>query len=367
MKTAQPANYRSRQRLLGVARWLWQWRARLSRRGFVCRSLAGEAPDGLFVNADMTVSCNCQDIDGRGQLGPLRTTSLEAILAGPRATAFRRTLAAGRLPLVRCAACWHLQLAPLDEARRRADQFQLPKGLSIENTVRCNLRCLSCCREKILETRGGGQSLSLADVEIVAGTLQRLGATYCGYYNLGEPFFSSAILDELRLLRRSNPAMKILLSTNGLLIDSDAKREAALLVDDLLFSIDGVSTPMVRRYQRGGDFDRAYANMKRVVDYRDVRGLRRPQIVWKYVVFRWNDRPADVARAVELAREAGVDCLQFVFARNPWYAMSWRFFTSKAFRTRGQRSGWRCRDVWLRRPPKDGPCAVATHDRTKAA
>lgn len=347
MKTRQPANYRTRQRLLATARRLLELRARWRRRGFVCRSLAGLAPDGLFINSDMTVSCNCQDIDGRGQLGLLRTTPLVEILRGPKAKGFRRQLAAGRLPLARCAACWHLQSVPRDEARRRADQFQGPKGLSVENTVRCNLRCVSCCRETILQTRGRGQSLSLADVEIISETLHQLGAEYCGYYNLGEPFYSPAILDELRLLRHRNPSMTVLSSTNGLLLDNDPKREAALLLDELLFSIDGVSTPMVQRYQRGGDFDRSYENMRRLVEYRDARGLRRPAIVWKYVVFRWNDRPEDIARALQLAREARVDRLQLIFARNPWYAMSWRFFLSKAFRV-WKRTNWRCRDILLR-------------------
>ncbi|MEN6405956.1 MAG: radical SAM protein [Thermoguttaceae bacterium] len=347
MKTSQPANYRSRQRLLAAARWLLELRARWRRRGFVCRSLAGQASDGLFVNSDMTVSCNCQDIDGHGQLGRLRTTPLVEILNGPKAAAFRRQLAAGRLPLARCAACWHLRSIPRDEARRCVDQFQPPKGLSVENTVCCNLRCVSCCRETILKTRGEGRSLSLADVEIVSDTLHQLGAEYCGYYNLGEPFFSSAILDELRLLRLRNPSMHLLSSTNGLLLDTDPKREAALLLDELLFSIDGVSTPMVNRYQRGGDFDRSYENMRRLVEYRDAQGLRRPTIVWKYVVFRWNDHAEDVALALQLARAAHVDRLQLVFARNPWHAMSWRFFTSKAFRT-WKCTNWRCRDIELR-------------------
>jgi len=341
-------NYRYRRLVLGTLRRLLEWRARLTHRRFSCRALAGTVRDGIFVNSDMTVSCNCQDVDGSGRLGSLRRQRFEEVFAGPVAAGFRRALASGRLPTSRCPACFHLEIVPAGKALAQLHDFSLPQGLSVENTVHCNLRCLSCCRQKILDTRRDGQSLSLADVKTVAETLRRLGARYCGYYNLGEPFFSPDIGRELAILRRLNPEMEILTSTNGLLLDTDQKRQAALLLDDVLFSIDGVSTEMVRRYQRGGDFDRAYRNLAALVRYRDARGLARPRIQWKYVVFRWNDNPSHARRAIELARSAGADGIQFVFARTPAHGISWRFLLSPFYRSLGVRDGWRSRCVWLR-------------------
>lgn len=342
--------YRVRQMVLGVLGRLAEWHARWTNRRFYCRALAGEVRDGIFVNSDMTVSCNCQDVDGSGRLGSLRTRPFEEIFAGPVAAAFRRRLAAGELPTTRCPACFHLRLVPGAEARDQIGTFSLPQGLSVENTVRCNLRCLSCCRGKILQTRGTGHSLSPEDMEIVGQTLRRLGARYCGFYNLGEPFFCPTIGRQLEILRNLNPEMEILTSTNGLLLDSDEKRRAAMLVDDILFSIDGISTAMVRRYQRGGDFDRAYRNLAGLVRYRDARGLKRPRIQWKYVLFRWNDKPRYARRAIELARDAGADAIQFVFARTPVYGISWRFVALPFYRSLGVGDGWRTRCVPLRRP-----------------
>lgn len=353
---AMNLHYLSRRVVLGVLRRMREIRARLTGRRFYCLSLAGEVRDGIFINSDMTVSCNCQDVDGSGRLGDLRTTPFEELFAGPAAKRLRRELAAGRLPLDRCAACFHLRLASRHEAQQQIDHYRLPRGLSVENTVRCNLKCLSCCRPQILATRGRGTAMALSDVEIVGQTLARLDAQYCGFYNLGEPFFSRTVRQELEILRRYRPEMHILLSTNGLLLDNDEKREAALLVDHILFSIDGVDTPMVRRYQRGGDFDRAYANLGRLVEFRNRRGWRRPRIDWKYVVFRWNDRPAYIRRAIELARQAGADSIQFVFARNPVWAISWRFLLAPFYRSLGERDGWRSRVVWLN-PPLAGDAA----------
>jgi MoaA/NifB/PqqE/SkfB family radical SAM enzyme len=189
--------------------------------------------------------------------------------------------------------------------------------------------------------------MSLGDMEIVAQSLARLGADYCGFYNLGEPFVSGTIRQELETLRKHNPHLRIIVSTNGLLVDTPEKREAALLTDDICFSIDGTSTPIVRRYQRGGDFDRAYQNLRHFVTFRNGRGLTKPLIQWKYVVFRWNDSRRDIEQAIELAREAGVDSINFTFARTPLHGISLRFFFSPFFRRLGAAGGlrWRMRIV----------------------
>ena len=324
------------------ARQLW---ARLTGRRFCCLALSGKVRDGIFINSDMTVSCNCQDIDAGGRIGDLRQTPFPEIFAGPQAQRLRAELAAGRLPVERCAACFHLRTVPKAEAAQ-GESFVLPRGLCVENTVHCNLRCLSCCREQIVQTRAR-KMLTLDDFEIVAAALRDLDAEFCGFYNLGEPFFAKAVRSQLEIVRQQNPEIEILVSTNGMLLDTDEKREAALLASHILFSIDGIDTPMLRRYQRGGDFDRSYRNMKDLVEFRNARGLTRPRIDWKYVVFRWNDRPRDIERAIELAREAGVDSIQFTFARTPAHGISWRWLLTPYFRRLGNPDGPRGRVVPL--------------------
>jgi pyruvate-formate lyase-activating enzyme len=327
--------YHYRKFVLVVLRRWFEILAMVRGRRFRCRSLDGTDRHGIFIGSDMAVRCNCQDFDGSARIGDLRADSFEDIFAGPVATGFRRQLARGKLPVDRCAACWHLQSVPVAEALEQVTAYSLPKGLSVENTCSCNLNCLSCCRRQILRSRHGGVSLSPEDVEMVARTMARLGAEHCGFYDLGEPFLSATVRQELETIRRHNPQIKILTSTNGLLIDTDEKREAALLVDHVLFSIDGVTTPMVRRYQRGGDFDKAFKNLTDLVAFRNRRGRRAPRIEWKYVVFRWNDSPTDIHRAIELAQEAGVDAIQFLFARTPVYGISLPFLFSPRLRKLG--------------------------------
>lgn len=132
--------------------------------------------------------------------------------------------------------------------------------------------------------------------------------------------------------------MIIGITTNGILLDTDEKREAALLTDRVRFSIHGVDDTTMREYQRGAFFDRAYENMKRLVQYRARNGAVRPKIEWKYLLFNWNDRVEMIRRAVGLAREANVDTISFWPARTPLYGISWRYRMSGFFRHLGEPS-----------------------------
>jgi MoaA/NifB/PqqE/SkfB family radical SAM enzyme len=340
-------NYWYREFALRTLRFCRETYARLTGRSFHCRSLSGEEVRGCYVNSDMTVSCNCQDVDGIGQLGDLRKQTFEEVFAGEKANRLRQELAQGRLPMNRCAVCFFLSHVRRGKATREPLAFHLPKGFCIENTVLCNLRCLSCCRERVMSIRSHGRSLTLNDVEVLSQTLRRLGATFCGFHNLGEPFFSPNVRQELETLRKHNPEMKIFISTNGTLIDNEDKRAAALLADHILFSIDGISTEMVQRYQRGGNFEKAYENMKAVVQLRNSLGRKEPAVVWKYVVFRWNDHPSAIRTLLQMAEAAGVDCVQLTFARNPWHGVSWRFLCSPFYRSLAKLECGRFRHIWF--------------------
>ena len=56
-----------------------------------------------------------------------------------------------------------------------------------------------------------------------------------------------------------------------------------------------------------------------------ARGVKAPVLEWKYLLFNWNDQPQHIARAVEMAKEIGVDIISFWPTQNPFYGMSWRY------------------------------------------
>src|SRR4029077_10547771 len=149
------------------------------------------------------------------------------------------------------------------------------------------------------------KQMSLEELSKMADLAKHLGLQQLFYLNLGEPFLSPNIGQELPLLREKNPDCRIVISTNGIILNTDAKREAALSARHLLFSIAGISDEMLKKYELHGSFEKAYNNMKALVDYRNARGLSKPLIEWKYLLFNWNDRRRTIDRAIEMARDAG--------------------------------------------------------------
>ena len=305
--------------------WKYALLAKLSGRKYYCRALHGESEYNLTINSDLTVSCNCQDFDGSGHLGELRTHSFEDVFFGPVARKFRNDLANGILPISTCARCGELQrLAARGVA---PPPVRLPhRGILLENTVRCNVDCIGCARANAAGLRMDNRlQMSLEDMEGISQLMNRLGMEQISFLNLGEPFLSPNIAAELRILRRLNPDCRILTSTNGVLLNNDAKREAALAFNHISFSVHGITDGMAAKYMHRGSFTKAYAAMQAMAEYRNSRGLSQPILEWKYLLFNWNDRPQDLARAIELARAAHLDFISFWPTNNPFYGISWRW------------------------------------------
>jgi len=279
---------------------------------FYCAALAGESDFNICINSDMTVSCNCQDFDGSGRIGDLTTQTLEEIFSGPTAHRFRTMLAARTFPISTCINCAERKSMPASEAEAAVSSFHVPrKGIMVENTTLCNLRCHICNREQLMGLRSGALSLSLGNVEKIALLLKEHQIESLYYFNLGEPFLPTDILEQIKIIRRYNPDIRIITSTNGQLLKGNDKIEAALMMDYIIVSLDGVTQETVSRYQIGASFENGYQNMATLVAERNKHNGKTPIIEWKYVVFRWNDQPKYIVRAIELAKKANVDAIGF--------------------------------------------------------
>jgi molybdenum cofactor biosynthesis enzyme MoaA len=300
-------------------------KARVLGKRFYCNALTGTSRYNICVNSDMSLSCNCQDYKGFGRLGSLDTGSLKEIFEGPVASRFRDSLASGKLPITTCTRCPEIRWVDKGGAGRYRYEYDLPrKGIMVENTVHCNLDCLGCERDTVMQGRSK-KSMSLDDIRKISAMIRENAIETIFYFNLGEPFFSKHIHEELKIIKGASRKLALCISTNGVLLDNDDKREASLLVNLLLVSLDGPSNEIVTKYQRKGNFDKAYANMKAMVEYRNRRSLRRPKVEWKYVLFNWNDKREMILKAIRLAREAGIDVISFWPTMAPIRGISWRY------------------------------------------
>jgi MoaA/NifB/PqqE/SkfB family radical SAM enzyme len=324
--------------------WWFELRARMTGRGYYCSALGGESEYNLTINSDLTVSCCCQDYDGSGHIGDLRKNTFEEVYFGPVAQCFRDELARGKLAIPTCARCGDFRRLPAKGAAPPTPR--LPhRGMLLENTVLCNVDCIGCAREGAAAIRSS-KRMSLEDLGRMADLMHQLKMEKLFYLNLGEPFLSPTICQELPLLRAKLPDCFIRVSTNGVLLNTDAKREAALNLSDIQFSVHGISDQMSAKYMLEGSFEKAHAAMKAMAAYRDARGLRKPVLEWKYLLFNWNDHPKTIQRAIEMAKETGVDLITFCPTHNPFYGISWRFHLGRMNHI--GRTSWKGREVILR-------------------
>jgi len=230
------------------------------------------------------------------------------------------------------------------------------RGMLLENTVRCNIDCIGCDRQSAARIRTTLQ-MDLEKLSRMADLVHDLGLEQLFYLNLGEPFLSPNIGQELSLLRQKNPDCRIQISTNAIVLNTDAKREAALNASHICFSIAGVNDAMLKKYEHYGSYEKAYANMKALVQYRNARGLTQPVLEWKYLLFNWNDRRGTIGQAIELAKAAGVDIVSFWPTHNPFYGYSFRY--ALGWLNHVGVHSWKGREVDLRPAAKQPPLTVS--------
>lgn len=347
--TEERFNYISQKLYRVVKRYVLEIYATFTRQRFYCAALSGESTYNICINSDMTVSCNCMDYTGIGKIGDLNSESLEEVLASFQASKFRRHLAAGRMPIPTCASCSDLRITTPEDALYHAGNWQMcTGGIMVENTIECSYQCTACYRTLVQKSRQSSH-MTLEDIHKVAVTIQKNGIRSLSFFNLGETFAAHNVCDQLQIIRAYNPDLSILISTNGFFLNTIKKLDAAMLADHIVFSIDGIDDHTMNKYQRNASFAKVYGNMKLLVEHRRKSGITTPAIEWKYVLFNWNDHEWMVRKAIELARNAGIDIISFRPTKSPFYGISWRYYFKLFYRALGEPT-WKGREIHLDQP-----------------
>ena len=159
----------------------------------------GQRHDGFrdLVIANNRLQATNRGTQGIGRIGDLHKNSFEEIFAGPVARQFRASLARGKMPIPTCVRC--VELRRLSGRKAKPPEVRLPhRGMLLENTVRCNVDCTGCARENAAGLRVNRQlQMPMAEMAKMADLVQRLGLRQLFYLNLGEPFLSPTIGQEL--------------------------------------------------------------------------------------------------------------------------------------------------------------------------
>ncbi len=283
---------------------------------------------GTTVLCDGTVVCSCQDTLEWMPLGNVEQEPFESIWNGEPYRRLRRRVLYNPMEVYACrycVFCRRVANSEIDYATRTETAKRLPERLWIEPIVACNLRCPGCGRELIAASRKR-QTMPFETYKSVIDQLGP-GLRLLLFYDYGESFLHPRAADMLRYAKHVNEKMLIHCSTNGLLLRDEAKQREVIEtgVDELLFSVDGASQEVYEQYRVGGDFEAVVKVMESMVRLRNSLGLEKPRIMWRYILFRWNDSDEEMDRARRLALEIGVDDFSWLLTTHPPEMYSRRF------------------------------------------
>jgi MoaA/NifB/PqqE/SkfB family radical SAM enzyme len=185
-----------------------------------------------------------------------------------------------------------------------------PKILYLESVAACNLVCPGCDR---LAIEGGRDGKLVMDWDVYQRIIDGLspGLEYMEFHLGGENFMHKQWPRMLRYAKERNPGVFILTSTNGHYFRTEKERQDLVDsgIDLVIMSIDGATAESYVKYRVRGKFDLVLDNMRGVIETRNRAGKSRPIIVWRYILFHWNDTPEEMDLARKLSREMGVDQL----------------------------------------------------------
>ena len=275
-------------------------------------TLAGSTPKGcpmvagIYLKANGELPCWCQ----AGEHKILDTVDREwlerpdsDLLGHPELVQIRQAFSEGRLPYPNlCGRCLALGAGVTEGLRPK----RLAK-LLVEPSYLCQLDCPACISPKVrLATKDPPYYL---DPDLYAAFLDRLradgveGVTSVHFEGRGDPMLNRHLGTLLRLTRRAFPEARTQVTTHGgypfapWLLDGD--------LDILQISADGARPESYGRYRRGGDLEKVFGLMRSIRDHRR-RQDSRLMVVWKYILFEWNDSDEELALAGRLADELEV-------------------------------------------------------------
>ncbi len=263
----------------------------------------------LYVRANGEIPCN-DDAGERISLGYAKVTpgwSIEDVLGNEQYEGIRNALAEDRLPWREtCERCAFLRSKePLVDnlIRKRMAKLQ------VEPSLRCALACPGCTRAAQIEHRPGPFLMSLEIYERVLRSCAENGfrvdlIEYCGQ---GEPLSHPRFSDFARLSRTIFPRAIQRLVTNG---NHDYGRGLdGEHLDEICVSCDGLDQESYGQYRINGSVSRA---LRFMADAMSANQARRPYVIWKYILFEFNDSTQELLAAQHRAIELGVDELLFV-------------------------------------------------------
>lgn len=181
-----------------------------------------------------------------------------------------------------------------------------PSQLVIEPTSNCNLKCTMCPyhSEAYREPRVGPyiakEEFRHIDTDLFRRLIDEAAAMNLKTFipqSRGEPFLNPKLMEMLEYAI-SKGVDHISFPNNGTALNDDKiKRLVDMGLAQLQFSIDALSREAYMAIRIGSNFDKVQANLRKIVEYRNQKGLTKPHIGLTFV-----DQPSNAAEREEYVK-----------------------------------------------------------------
>jgi MoaA/NifB/PqqE/SkfB family radical SAM enzyme len=170
-----------------------------------------------------------------------------------------------------------------------------PRAVVIEPVNVCQLECPLC-------PTGAGK-LNYDPMMMSLETFKRVIAKVpfaktILLHKAGEPFLNPDVLSMVR--HAADQKMEVIVSTNFSFTRPDQFFDDLVNsgLHRLVVSLDGASQESYAKYRIGGSYELVIANIKKLVQTKICLGQGRPEIVWQFLVNRFNEDEIETARKI---------------------------------------------------------------------
>lgn len=263
----------------------------------------------LYIKSNGEILCN-DDYGERIQLGQIDSQAsldMDALFVNEAYTTIRRALACNTVPWP--GICEHCAFLRHDEPYVDELGDKHISKLQVEPSLLCNLNCLGCTNDQQICNRIKPHLMTPETFELVLRTLNRQeylldSIEYCGQ---GEPLMHPRFSEFVEIAKMYYPAVWQRLITNGNF--SYEKAVGSAPVDEVIVAGDGFFQESYSQYRVNGDITKV---LKFVQDAVAAKQKGRPIVIWKYILFEFNDSHEELLAVQEKTAELGVDTLVFV-------------------------------------------------------
>jgi radical SAM protein with 4Fe4S-binding SPASM domain len=186
-----------------------------------------------------------------------------------------------------------------------------PLYIKVEPTPLCHLRCLGCNHSNMYYKKqlSTNMQIGLDDFKRIVAPLSPflLGISLS---KNGEPMLHKNISSLIEYAHKKNIAVSfptnLSMPLNQSLIDELVKSG----LDSMFVSLDGATEETYSKYRVGGNFERVLSNVRSIADAKQKYGVKRPKIIWKFIVFDHNKH--ELGKVKKLYKKLGFDDYELV-------------------------------------------------------